>query len=472
MQTSPARPAVPAPSRPEPHLEPRTLDGIAAGCGAGDLMVFRQVEPGRFLQLGGAGRGAGWAGNIELVADVEPALRRALAGDVVRWDSPDPEPVLGPYHARSAALVPVDHDVVVLLGCSGGALTAPDEELRTAAVEAVEHVAAVTPAKRLADELEVLAAVRSTMQCTSGSLDDVLRHVTRSAAEALGCEIGIAWLPHQDRLVVVERGWSLGVEPADVLPAVQALVEEGAQLPVCRQDSTRDPLPAPLGPANGVRSHFVLPLGEPADGVLVLLHTVVTPRGFTSLCQTVGQRVAEAAGVVVHGAAMREELERLVDAAEQAARRDPLTGLANRLGWQEALDALQPRVAAGDPASVVVMDLNGLKSVNDRFGHEAGDEFLRLAAAALRGAARGDDLVARLGGDEFAVLVPGAGPELAAQLVERVRAALASAEPVHGVPLSAAVGAAGCPAQTTLRDAFCAADSAMYADKACRTGRD
>jgi len=306
------------------------------------------------------------------------------------------------------------------------------------------------------------------MQCTSEALDDVLRHVARSAAEALGCEVGLAWVPGHDRLVVVERGWSLPADEPALRAALQQLGE--GELPLCRQDSTRDPLPAPLGPAQGVRSHFVLPLGPPAAGLLVLLHTVVTPRGFTSLCQTVGHRVAEAAGVVVHGAVMRAELERLVDAAQKAARCDPLTGLTNRLGWQEALDALQPEVERGRPVSVVVMDLNGLKAVNDRHGHAAGDEFLRHAAAALRGAARGDDLVARLGGDEFAVLVPGAGPDLAARLVERVRAALAAAEPVHGVPLSAAVGAAGCPSHATLRDAFAAADRAMYEDKARQAG--
>jgi diguanylate cyclase (GGDEF)-like protein len=416
--------------------------------------------------VGGTGRGAGWAGNIELVVGTEPALQRALRGTVVRWSGDEPVTVLGPYHATSAALVAVDHDVVVLFGSATGTVSADEAALRRAAAVAVEHVGAVTPAKRLADELEALAAVRSTMQCTDEALDDVLRHVTRSAAEALGCEIGLTWLPEQDRLVAVERGWVLDATEDALLAALQAVA--ALELPVCEQDSTRAPLPDPLGPSAGVRSHFVLPLGAPARGVLVLLHTVVTPRGFTALCQDVGQKVAEAAGVVVHGAVLREELVRLVAAAEAAARRDPLTGLANRLRWQEELDRLGEDVAVGSPAAVLVVDLNGLKTMNDAFGHDAGDDYLRAAADALRGAARDEDVVARLGGDEFGVLVHGAGPEQAERLVQRVRQALATAPRVHGVPVSAAIGSATCPPLRSVRAAFAEADRAMYVDKTAR----
>lgn len=454
--------SVPQPGSAPDDASRASLDELAGRCGATDVMVFRQVQPGRFLQLGGVGRGSGWAGNIELRVDAEAALRAALDGAVVRWEAAEAVAVLGPYYARSAALVPVDHDVVVLMGNPNEALGADDELLRTAARRAVAWVEAVTPAKRLADELEVLTAVRATMHCLPGSLDAALLHVTTSAAEALGCEVGIGWLPTQERLVVVERGWSLAGRE-QLLTALQALpsIPEA----VCRQDSLAAPLPAPLDPAAGIRSHFVLPLAEPAGGLLVLLHTVVTPRGFTGLCRTVGAHVAHAASVVVQCAAMREELQVLVDAAEHAARRDPLTGLLNRLGWQEALDRAEAAVEQGADAAVVVMDLNGLKFVNDSQGHEAGDEFLRRAAAALQGAAREGDVVARLGGDEFAVLAAGAGADQATGLLSRVRAALDGTEPVAGVPLSAAVGAGSCPTSPTLREAFRTADAAMYADK-------
>ena len=452
--------------RAVPPAAPSTLDELAAELGADDVLVFRQVEPGRFLQLGGTGRGAGWAGNIELDLAGEPALRRALDGELVRWAGTTPGPVLGPYHARTAALVRVDHDVVVLVGSAAATVTSDEAALRRVAVSVVEHVGAVTPAKRLADELEVLSAVRTTMACPHQSLPEVLRHVAASAAEALGCEVGLAWLPDREQLVVVERGWSLDAEPERLRAAVARLGE--LELPLCEQDSTRAPLPGPLGPDDGVRSHLVLPLGAPADGVLVLLHTAARPRGFTTLCQDVAGRVAEAAGVVVHGAVMREQLEQLVGAAEAAARRDPLTGLANRLCWQEQLDRLDLDVAGGGAAAVLVLDLNGLKAVNDAFGHDAGDAYLQAAADALRTAAREVDVVARLGGDEFGVLVPGAGPEAVAGLESRVRQALADAPTVHGRAVSAALGSASCPPLARLRAAFSEADAAMYADKRSR----
>ena len=459
--------AVPVPRRPDAD-DREPLAVLAEQLGADDVLVFRQVEPGRFLQLGGTGRGAGWAGNMELFVATEPAVQRALRGELVRWQSSEAVPVLGPYHARTAALVPVDHDVVVLLGSASTRLTDDEVALRTAASAAVEHVGAVTPAKRLADELEVLSAVRSTMHCPHEALDDVLQHVTSSAAEALGCEVGVAWMPRQERLVVVERGWVLGAPRADLLAAVAGLT--GLDLPICEQDSTLAPLPSPLAPVDGVRSHFVLPLGAPADGVLVLLHTAATPRGFTALCQNIGSKVAEAAGVVVHGAVLRDELERLVGAAVAAARRDPLTDLANRLSWHEELDRIGADVAAGAQAAVVVVDLNRLKAVNDTLGHDAGDRLLRAAATAVRSAARDQDVVARLGGDEFGILVPGAGPELAAALVARVRAALAAAPLVQGVGISAAIGSASCPPLPSLQAAVSEADFAMYADK--RAQRD
>jgi diguanylate cyclase (GGDEF)-like protein len=139
-----------------------------------------------------------------------------------------------------------------------------------------------------------------------------------------------------------------------------------------------------------------------------------------------------------------------------------------RLRWQEELDRLGEQVERGAQQPSSGLDRNGRKGVNDAHGHDAGDEYLRAAAEALRGAARDQDLVARLGGDEFGVLVPGAGPDLAERLVERVRDALAAAPAVHGTRVTAAVGTATCPPHRTLRAAFVEADRAMYADKQAR----
>ena len=466
MQSSVDLVNVPAQAPPPDPVEPEVrVAALAAGVGARDLLVLRQIAPGRFLQIGGAGRGVGWAGCIELSLADEPALRMAFdEGDVVRWDAGVARRILGPYHARHAALIAVDHDVAVLLGSDGP--LADEGPLRAAADAAVNLVAAVSPAKRLADELELLNAVRTVMQCPPADVRQTLTHVAMCAAEALGCEVAVAWLPDHDELVVVERGWRLDASRAQLLDALSAI--RSTTLPTCEQDSEAASLPAPLDSAHGVRSHYVLPLGSPATGLLVLLHTVATPRGFTSLCRTIGEKVAEAAGVVVHSSVLRSELESMVESAQALARRDPLTGLANRLGWDEALESCAERVRGGGCASVVVVDVNGLKAVNDSYGHEAGDRFLQLGAQALVSVARRGDTAARLGGDEFGLLLPDVDEAAAQRVVERIRAAVAEAGSVGEVPLSAAVGAATCPPVGTMRSAWLRADAAMYADKTAR----
>lgn len=151
-------------------------------------------------------------------------------------------------------------------------------------------------------------------------------------------------------------------------------------------------------------------------------------------------------------------LERAVSDAET----DPLTGLMNRRGWERWLDREGDRFRRfGDPASVVVLDLDNLKVVNDTAGHDAGDRHLRHCAAVLRSTIRGTDPLARLGGDEFA-LVAQVGTEDAHHLVERLRDALDAA----GVPCS--IGSAPVTVAGGFPGACTDADTAMYADKRAR----
>ncbi|MFC6007476.1 GGDEF domain-containing protein [Angustibacter luteus] len=157
----------------------------------------------------------------------------------------------------------------------------------------------------------------------------------------------------------------------------------------------------------------------------------------------------------------REQLTRRAERAELDATRDELTGLANRRGWNQVVAAEEARcLRYGHPACVLVLDINGLKAVNDDRGHAAGDELLRTCAQVLSRTTRDADLVARLGGDEFAVLTvetDGAGGRKTAA---HLREALAAA----GIP--AAIGVATRPADGSLDDAWRLADAAMYRDKA------
>src|SRR3954453_12100660 len=136
-------------------------DAAAASVGASDLFVLRRVSGNRFVHFGGSGRGAGWAGLIEVDADDEGALRDALATRrPVRLGGGGKELVFGPYYARAAAFVPVTDDVVVVFGGDDPAVSdARDDALHASATLAADAVEYVTPAKKLADELEELDAV-------------------------------------------------------------------------------------------------------------------------------------------------------------------------------------------------------------------------------------------------------------------------------------------------------------------------
>lgn len=139
---------------------------------------------------------------------------------------------------------------------------------------------------------------------------------------------------------------------------------------------------------------------------------------------------------------------------------DPLTGLTNRRGWDLLLEREEQRCRRyGAVASVLMIDLDRLKAVNDSHGHAAGDELLRRAADVLRGAVRGADVVARLGGDEFGVLAVETDLPAAIRERDRLRDLLRAA----GVP--GAVGAAARQPLGGLPATVIAADHDMYQDK-------
>jgi diguanylate cyclase (GGDEF)-like protein len=164
---------------------------------------------------------------------------------------------------------------------------------------------------------------------------------------------------------------------------------------------------------------------------------------------------------------------RLQEELAAQALLDPLTGVANR----RSFDAEAARLAAAPRPEfgVVLCDLDHFKTVNDRLGHDAGDELLQIAAARLAASVRSGDLVARLGGDEFVVLLPGVTSQAA---LEAVRAKIAARfdEPVtlgrwrlSGLPSS--IGVASAPRYgRTPRDVLRAADENMYDVKRSRRG--
>ncbi len=165
--------------------------------------------------------------------------------------------------------------------------------------------------------------------------------------------------------------------------------------------------------------------------------------------------------------------ERAVRAHKAAAAMDPLTGMLNRRGFAEACARVIEREAsAGRPVTVLIFDIDHFKSINDRFGHPAGDELLRLFATLVIGNLRISDLSGRIGGEEFAALLPCALEE-GVIVAERVRLAFADAGiTVEEGPVdtTVSVGVAGGPAGTELEVLLAAADTALYQAK--RGGRN
>jgi diguanylate cyclase (GGDEF)-like protein len=165
--------------------------------------------------------------------------------------------------------------------------------------------------------------------------------------------------------------------------------------------------------------------------------------------------------------------ERAVSAHKRAALIDPLTGLLNRRGFTEACGRLIARDARkGQQVTVLVFDIDHFKSINDRFGHPAGDEILKLFAAVVVNNLRISDLSGRIGGEEFAALLPCSLQE-GVLVAERVREAFAASGIVCDdgpVDTTVSIGVAGGPAGTELDVLLTAADTALY--KAKRTGRN
>ncbi|MBM7808578.1 diguanylate cyclase (GGDEF)-like protein/PAS domain S-box-containing protein [Geodermatophilus bullaregiensis] len=167
-------------------------------------------------------------------------------------------------------------------------------------------------------------------------------------------------------------------------------------------------------------------------------------------------------------------IERLRAELAEEAVRDPLTGLHNRRHLDRALAADLARRPRSGELSVLVVDVDHFKRVNDRFGHAAGDRVLTAVAAVLDGAVREGDTAARLGGEEFVLVLPGAGRAQALERAERVRSEIAAARHLLGgeaLAVTASVGVAVCPSDGADAAALLeAADRALYTAKA--TGRD
>lgn len=203
-------------------------------------------------------------------------------------------------------------------------------------------------------------------------------------------------------------------------------------------------------------------------GGLVVYHTIAGC--YTDEHRRVLGRVSEQAAAVIYNSTRFEQ-------TQHESHTDPLTALPNRRSLDRQFEAgLARAVQTQSSASVIVLDLDRLKEINDTYGHDAGDRALRAVGAVLASTVRKSDLCARFAGDEFIVVLWDCSPEHEARRVAEVQNAVSAYpfEPRTGVrvALSISAGPARFPEDgSTFEDLLAAADERMYRDKAGRRSR-
>ncbi len=162
----------------------------------------------------------------------------------------------------------------------------------------------------------------------------------------------------------------------------------------------------------------------------------------------------------------RESLEHINRILERQASTDALTGIYNRMRFSKLLDVeLNRSRRYGTPLAVILLDIDKFKSVNDTYGHLAGDNVLKALALLLTGSIRSSDVVARWGGEEFIVMAPGCGLQEGAALAEKLRAAVAEHDFPLPRPVTSSFGVATFVEDDTELTLTNRADQALYVAK-------
>ncbi|MEW5991792.1 MAG: diguanylate cyclase [Chloroflexota bacterium] len=381
---------------------------------------------------------------------------------------------------ESMLVVPMRHDEAVsgVIALSKLGLDQFDDDdlqvltiLADQAATAVESARLLTRTESLAGELRRLLEMSQELTKTLdprqvGAL--MARHLT----VALGvdaCAIS-SWEPGADRIV------SLGQYPTTAnwttlpfyllaeYPETRRVLETQVAVIIDTEDPAADPAEVTILRGEGYRFLAMIPLV--AKGQAVGLVELMS----TDLVAFDESRLA-LARTMANEAAMALENARLYEAARSLADRDPLTGFLNHRALYEILGEEFVRARrARRPLSLLMLDIDDFKLVNDTFGHQFGDRCLVHLAEIVRSTLRASDIPARYGGDEFAVIVVDADPEAADAVAARITEELAAkplvADGRGPVPISVSIGVASVtPDVRTPTDLVAVADARMYTAK-------
>ncbi len=268
------------------------LTDIALEARAIDLFALKSLDGDqRLFNIGGVGRGDGWAGNLTLDPASEPMLAKAVASGFAYTKGAHPRRIFGPYWSSSAAVVG-DGSCLVVFG--GDELVDDRDLLGRLADEVCMLVGEVSTTKREADEAEIAQARRSVAQLVGSGVNPT--DLARIAAEALGCEFA-AVLSADNEVVIADLGWRPAADDAEMVAALFPLRRAAANAFHIEQDAAScDVAVRPLSRQDGVVSFAAAPVvvgGNPST--LVVAHTGNRPRGFTDLCQEVLRTIVDEA---------------------------------------------------------------------------------------------------------------------------------------------------------------------------------
>jgi two-component system, cell cycle response regulator len=315
-------------------------------------------------------------------------------------------------------------------------------------------------------DLEALAKLASELESTKGSttvaecfLDNVVDTFGFGRAVLLGA-------PAEELSLMAYRKMdppSLSDPEIGRESVIKKVQEDRATALISHVEASADPWLDSAFP--GARNLVVLPLSAESRciGVMVAEHSLASGSRIERRVVSTVERFASQAALALRNSWLLERVREM-------AAIDALTGIANRRTFETTLQQDLARAArTGENVSLVIVDIDHFKQVNDSLGHQAGDEVLCEVALILASHCREYDTAARYGGEEFAIILPGCGEAEAVATAERCRAAVASIGPA--TPLTVSAGVATSTGHLFDRNILIqAADRALYQAK--RAGRD
>jgi diguanylate cyclase (GGDEF)-like protein len=352
-----------------------------------------------------------------------------------------------------------------------------EEDVRLLSILADQAATAFTSASRLADAQHLTLELRRLLEMSgalSRSLDPTA--VANLLAEHLARAVGAERAQVSDWDAAQDRIRTLGCHPAEMretladyyplagYPQTRRVLEQLTLETVDADDPEADEAEVELLRAEGSRGLIMLPLVAKGEAIgLVELTFLDRPTDDVARITL--------ARTMAHEGAMALENARLYETARNLADRDPLTGFFNHRYLHERLaEEVVRAVRTRRQLSVIMLDLDDFKLVNDTFGHVFGDQVLVHVAERIRSSLRGSDVAARYGGDEFAVILPETDRAEAAVVAERILGAFAGHSYGLGsrgdIPITASIGIATHPDDArTAAELIAIADQGLYGAK-------